>query len=89
MGSSCAHEGSSARPLNCSKGNADAGGGTPLHIIESPCQLAAPVLLNCRASPRTDAEIARECPQRDRAGRECEHAQCISLSSAQEERKIR
>lgn len=60
MGSSCAHEGSKRPILEmpfCSKGNADASGGASLHINESPYQLAAPVLPNCRASP--SAEVAR------------------------------
>ena len=61
----------SARSLKCpssSKGIMDASGGASLRINESPYQLAAPVPLNCRASPRADAPRSLGiCGQRDRA----------------------
>ena len=58
----------SARSLKCSKRNADASGGASLRINERAYQLAAPVPLNCRASPRADAPRSLGiCGQRDRA----------------------
>jgi hypothetical protein len=68
----------SARSLKCPsifKGNAVASGGASLHINESPYQLAAPVPLNCRASPRADAPRSLGiCGQRDRAAESANEA---------------
>jgi len=85
MGSSCAHEGSKRpileMPYDFPKGTRTRVAEASLHINESPYQRAAPVLLNCRASPRVDVPRslvteAATVPPRVR------HARCIWLSSA-------